>query len=77
MCRFHSFFDPNVLLHPANANAHGNGRVCAAATCLRSDDESLNGAWLHMLHRVSCFGPAFWIERRALGREAGELYSEE
>jgi hypothetical protein len=65
-----------VLVQPAKEKAHGNGLVCAAAMCFRRDDESLNGAWLHNEHLVSCFGPCFWMDRRGFGREAGELYSE-
>lgn len=65
-----------MLVQPANEKAHGNGRVCAAAMCFLKEDESLNGAWLHNEHRVSCFGPAFCMDLRGFGREAGELYSE-
>src|SRR3569833_2573936 len=56
MWRFHSFLDPKVLVQPAKEKAQGKGRVCAAAMCLRSDDESLKGAWLQWSHRVSCLG---------------------
>ena len=76
MWRFHSFLEPKVLVQPAKEKAQGKGRVCAAAMCLRREDESLNGAWLQSEQRVSCLGPCFWIERRGLGRDAGELYSE-
>src|SRR4051794_38361629 len=55
MCRFHSFLDPKVLVHPAKEKAHGNGRVWFAATCFRSDDKSLKGPAAQNWHRLSCF----------------------
>ncbi len=47
-----------------NSPGWKKGRVCAAAICFRSDDESLNGAWLQRLQRVSCFGVCFGIDLR-------------
>ena len=48
-----------MLEHPEKEKAQGKGRVCAAAMCLRSDEESLKGVWVQKVHRVSCLGAGF------------------